>query len=871
MRRSAKAGAAGLLAALALLAASTSAPAAQLPSGFRDSVILPEIEEPTAMDFADNGRVFVAQKTGKILVFDNIEDQTPTLFADLRTEVYDGQDRGLLGLAVDPDFPARPYVYALFNYDHILGDPAPPPRWGTPNTEGDPCPEPKGADSCMGSGLLVRLTADAAGDHAIAQTPLIEDWCQQFSTHSPDDIGFGADGALYASAGDAASFNTTDYGQLGTPPNPCGDPAGEGGALRAQDLRTGGDPVGLDGTLIRVDPDTGAGLPDNPLAGSSDANARRVVAYGLRNPFRFAIDPNGGDIYLANVGWNDFDEIDHFPGVPSQPYNSGWPCFEGVGPTPNYSSLELSICEGLDEGPGGASPPFFLYRHGSHVAPEDGCRTDLGSALSGITFYEGGDYPAAYDGALFFADSVRGCIFVMYPGEDGHPDPTTTTAFSTEAGIYPGIDMTVGPGGDLYYVKLYGSSEAGTIHRISYDSDAPVAHLTADPLFGEDEPLEVHLDASGSTDPQGGALTYAWDLDEDGVFETNGGANAKLTAMLEDDDGGGLTVAVRLTDSTAKTGIDRVTIFPGDTPPQPQIDKPTAALTWGVGQEIDFEGSAADAEDGTLDEAELYWRARLYHCPAACHAHLLRIFPGVDEGSFTAPEHDYPSHIEISLTAVDSEGLSATKTVSLDARALQLSIESDPSGIELSAGQVSAAAPFPLTVIDGSHLTLAAPRTATVDGKELSWSGWSDGGDRVHEIVADGSTGAYVASYGTEGAGNRGEPPPGPAAGAPSTRLTGHPDRQNRRRGARFTFSSSDPGAGFRCRLDGGAFAPCRSPRLYKNLEPGPHAFKVFALDPVTGTADLSPARFSWRQFCGATRCRPPCSRRAGAADRACR
>ncbi len=871
MRRSAKALFGGLIAVAILAVASSSAPAAQMPSGFRDSVVLSEVTEPTAIDFAADGHVFVALKTGQVLVYDGIEDQTPTVFADLRGDVYDQGDRGLAGLAVDPDFPDRPYVYVLYTYDHILGDPAPAPRWGTAGTEGDPCPEPKGADTCLVSGRLLRLTADAAVDHAVAEKPLVEEWCQQFSSHSSDNLEFGADGALYASGGDGASFNTADYGQLGTPPNPCGDPPEEGGALRAQDLRTGGDPVGLDGTLIRIDPDTGAGLPDNPLSASSDPNARRIVGYGFRNPFRFAIDPEGGDVYLANVGWNDFEEIDHLPGVPGQPYNSGWPCFEGLGPTPNYSSLELPICESLDEGPGGSSPPFFLYRHGSPVAPEDGCRTDLGSALSGITFYEGGDYPAAYDGALFFADSVRGCIFVMFPGQDGRPDPTTTTDFSIEAGIYPGVDLTIGPGGDLYYVKLYGSTEAGTIHRISYDPDAPVAHLAADPLWGEDEPLEVHLDASGSTDPQEEELTFAWDLDEDGVFETSGGANGKLTEMLEDDDGGGLTVAVRVTDRTGKSGIDRVTVFPGDTPPRPEITEPTAGLTWGVGQRIDFEGSAADDEDGALEDTALYWRARLYHCPDACHAHPLRIFPGVDEGSFTAPEHDYPSHIELTLTATDSEGLTATRTVSIDARARQLAIESDPPGIELSAGQVSAAAPFPLTVIDGSHLTLAAPSTATVDGREVSWSGWSDGGERVHEIVADGSTDAYVASYAADLAGNRGEPPPSLPAAAPSTRLVGHPAKRTALTTVAFRFSADRGGLRFRCKLDKGDFVSCRSPRVYKHLNPGRHAFRVFALDPVTGSADLSPARFSWRQLCPATRCRPPCSSSAAGAGRACR
>ena len=98
---------------------------------------------------------------------------------------------------------------------------------------------------------------------------------------------------------------------------------------------------------------------------------------------------------------------------------------------------------------------------------------------------------------------------------------------------------------------------------------------------------------------------------------------------------------------------------------------------------------------------------------------------------------------------------------------------------------MSAAAPFPLTVIDGSHLTLAAPSTATVDGRELFWKGWSDGGGRVHEIVADSSTGAYDASYAAALAGNPGESPPPaptPTPTPPSTRLTGHPAKQTQRR-----------------------------------------------------------------------------------------
>ena len=167
------------------------------------------------------------------------------MFADLRTNVHDFWDRGLLGMALAPGFPADPYVYVLYSYDHILGDTAPAPRWG------DTCPTPPGAtgDGCVISGRLSRLQA-AGNTMTGSEQVLIEDWCQQYPSHSVGSLAFGADGALYVSGGDGASFNFADYGQDGSPLNPVRRPAGagrrarrraptaEGGALRSQDLRT---------------------------------------------------------------------------------------------------------------------------------------------------------------------------------------------------------------------------------------------------------------------------------------------------------------------------------------------------------------------------------------------------------------------------------------------------------------------------------------------------------------------------------------------------------------------------------------------------------------------------------------------------------
>jgi glucose/arabinose dehydrogenase len=84
--------------------------AATLPAGFTESTVVSGLTNPTVLRFASDGRVFVAEKSGLIKVFDNLSDPTPTVFADLRTNVHNFWDRGLLGMALHPNFPATPYV-----------------------------------------------------------------------------------------------------------------------------------------------------------------------------------------------------------------------------------------------------------------------------------------------------------------------------------------------------------------------------------------------------------------------------------------------------------------------------------------------------------------------------------------------------------------------------------------------------------------------------------------------------------------------------------------------------------------------------------------------------------------------------------------
>ena len=739
-------------------ATAPTARAATLPAGFQESVMFSGLTNPTAVRFAPDGRIFVAEKRGVIKVFDSLTDTSPDIFADLNVNVYNFWDRGLLGLALAPNFPTSPYVYVLYTYDHELGSTAAAPRWGTVGVYSDTCPTPPGAtgDGCVVSGRLSRL--QAAGNFMTGpEQVLIEDWCQQYPSHSIGAVEFGPDGNLYASGGDGASFNYVDYGQSGgsagspTAKNPCGDPPGgvgatlapptaEGGALRSQDLRASGDPVSLDGSVIRVDPATGAGTAGNPLAGSGDANARRIIAHGLRNPFRFTFRPATNELWLGDVGWNTWEELNRIPNATDAVMeNFGWPCYEGVGHQSGYDSANLNICENLYlTNP--ATAPYFAYHHSNRVVPNESCPTGS-SSVAGLEFQfnNGNSYPADYQDALFFADYSRDCIWVMPKGADGLPAPGQVKTFV--AGAANPVNLETGPGGDLFYVDFDG----GTIRRIRYFSTnrPPVAVATATPTTGA-APLTVNFDGTGSSDPDpGDTITYAWDLDGDGAFDDSTATRPTYTYTASSS----YTAALRVTDTGGLLSTATVTINVGNTPPTATITAPAAGTTWKVGDLISFSGSATDQQDGPLPASALSWKLVQQHCPSNCHQHVVQSWTGVASGSFNAPDHEYPSYLELWLTATDSGGLQDTKILRLDPRTVVLTFQTNPGGLSLAVNGSEATATFTRTVIIGSTNTISAVSPQTKGKQTYQFSSWSDGGTQTHPITAPATAATYTARF----------------------------------------------------------------------------------------------------------------------------
>jgi glucose/arabinose dehydrogenase len=706
--------------------------------GFQETVAFLGVTEPTSVRFSPDGRVFVAEKSGLIKVFDGLGDTTPTTFADLRTKVHNYWDRGLLGLALDPNFPAKPFVYVLYTYDAAIGGTA--PRWGVAGATSDDCPSPPGptSDGCVVSGRLSRLEAIGGGNTAGPEQVLLEDWCQQYPSHSIGDLQFGADGALYVSGGEGASFDYDDYGQSGSPKNPCGDPpagvagnetppTAEGGSLRAQDIRTGSDPAGLSGSILRVNPDTGEALSDNPNAAASDDKAKRIIAYGLRNPFRFAIRPGTSEPWIGDVGSGTWEEIDQIPKPPGLMENFGWPCYEGTPKAGGYDSLDLNLCESLYSS-GAVRAPFYAYRHSDNLFSEDAC--DVGSSsTSGLAFTPpGSTLPSEFDGALFFADYSRNCIWVMERNGGTLPSPSRIRPFRT--GAFGVVDLQFGPDGDLYYPDLNGDR----IKKIHYTAgnQVPRAVISATPTNGS-TPLHVDFNAASSSDPDGGdTLTYDWDLDGDGAYDDATGTTAEFTY----DNAGRYLPGVRVTDNHGASATDAVAISAGNTPPTATITSPSTGVTWKVGDTINFSGSATDAQDGSLGPGSLSWTLTLQHCPSNCHTHTVQSFAGVASGSFVTPDHEYPSYLELELTATDSGGLTDTRTVRLDPKTVVLSFSSSPTGLTLTLNGTNATTPFNKTVIQDSVNGLAAPTPQTLASSTYDFSSWSDGGARVHSITA---------------------------------------------------------------------------------------------------------------------------------------
>jgi glucose/arabinose dehydrogenase len=261
------------VAALLTLAIGPAQGAVSLPSGFTQSPVVGGLTGPTDMEFAPDGRLFVAEEAGKVRIVK--PDGTLPTFLDISSKVDITGERGLLGVAFDPNFAANHFVYLHYT------------RKATP--------------TIPVHNRVVRVTAN--GDSAVAGSEVLIFRLNNQSAvnHLGGALDFGKDGKLYISTGDNA---TTE---------------------NAQNL------TNLFGKVLRINKD-GTIPTSNPFYATASGKNRSIWALGLRNPFKFALKPGTTTIFINDVGAALWEEINQG----ASGANYGWNIYEGPETDPNY-------------------------------------------------------------------------------------------------------------------------------------------------------------------------------------------------------------------------------------------------------------------------------------------------------------------------------------------------------------------------------------------------------------------------------------------------------------------------------------------------------------------------------------------------------
>jgi glucose/arabinose dehydrogenase/PKD repeat protein len=683
------------------------AAATTLPQGFIDELIV-DVGGPTALAFTPDGRMLVAMKPGLLRVYASGSLALIRNALDLQSVTCANRERGMLGIAVDPDFASNRYIYIYYTF----------------KKHGE-CP---GKEPDNPSNPVNRLSRFVLGDNnrvlTTTEVVLIDNIPSVDGTHNGGDVQFGKDGYLYVSVGD----NDCNYieGSL------CG---AANQAARDENI--------LLGKILRITRDGGI-PPDNPFlgpdsarCGTPEANARtepgkrcqETFAWGLRNPWRMAFDPNaaGTRSFINDVGQHAREEINL--GQAGADY--GWPCFEGTNPTNTTGK-----CSPL---PPDLVGPIHEYAHAT------GC-----ASITGGAFVPNGVWPPEYDGGYLFGDYVCGKIFLLKPASAG--GGYVASEFATGLGRNSAVAMTFGPYGNsqaLYYTTFAGG---GQVRRIVH-TQAPVAALSANPAYGA-LPLTVSFDGSLSYDPTGEALAYDWDFGDGASLPDQPDPAAVHTYTVQ-----GVytaTLVVRDPGGLASAPAYAV-IHAGNLPPVLSLTL-SQSTNLAVGQSVTAFGSATDPDDGGLPPEALMWEVRLHHVdeahPDTAHWHPYSQASGQASLNFSMPPPEdlnatALSYVEVLLTAVDSHGLTASVSSLVAPLRVPVRFDTVPPRLALSVNAQVMTAPRTLTLWHGWTISLTAPLVQTGPlGDELAFQQWSDGApEAARWLTAPGAPACYAALY----------------------------------------------------------------------------------------------------------------------------
>ena len=675
--------------------------ATALPTGFEDR-LLATAGKPIALALTPDGRMLVATQPGQLKVYKNgTLLQTPAL--NISGRICSNSERGLLGVAVDPNFSANHYIYLYYTHNKFGVCPT-----GQPTNPNNPV------------NRVSRFVMSGDAVDPASEKVLINNIPSPNGNHNSGDLHFGKDGYLYATVGDGNCDYKGDSGCAG-----ANDASRDRNILLGKVLR-----ITREGGIPSTNPYLGTGSARCNVAGRTDPgkDCQETFAWGLRNPFRFAFDPNaaGTRFFINDVGQNAWEEIDR--GAAGADY--AWNLCEG-----NHDNPDRAGSVGCTSSP--YTAPVHEYGHS-----DTGC-----ASLTGGAFVPNGAWPTSYDDSYLFGDYVCNKIFKLTPVSGGG---FSRTEFASGLGQGGPIAMAFGPHGSgeaLYYTTYANGGEIRRIAPTGSVNRSPSASVAADPTSGP-LPLAVGFDGSGSADPDmGDTLSYLWDFGDGSAAKTTTAPTTSHTYSVK---GTHTATLVVRDDHGAVSDPATVRIDAGNEAPNPTIGSPSADLLFRVGQQITLSGSATDPEDGQLPASSFSWEVLRHHNGSHTHPY----FSGTgDDLTFMAPPPEDISatgagnHLEVRLTATDSAGLSETVVREVQPNRVNVSFGSNPGGLSVQANGEAFATPRTLVSWEGYKLSVNAPSPQTLSGTTYAFYSWSDGKARQHDIVTGAAPSTHTATF----------------------------------------------------------------------------------------------------------------------------
>ena len=372
-------------------------------------------DRPDRRAVAPDGRIFVAEKGGRIKVFDGLDDRTATVVADLPAPgCLTTGTGGLLGFNLDPSSPACP---TCTSSTRTARPSAASRRWG------DTCPTPPGplTNGCVISTRLSRFalqgTTSALSRCSSRTGARVPEPRRRRHRVRPRRLALRQQGRrrqLHVQRLRPVRCRAS-HGRVATaqPPGPpCRRPPPRAGRCAPRTCTTADHSASTARSSGSTAPPERACRPSRGRTTARQLG--RVIAYGLRSPFPLSFHPATGDLTSPTWAVAPSEEVERLTDPGGWPRTSASPCYEGAARMPAYDGMDLDLCEHLYAQPEADQPGVHLC-HDAALVPGESLPVGS-SSLSGIAFYDGGDYPDEYDGALLLADYSRNCIWALPPG-----------------------------------------------------------------------------------------------------------------------------------------------------------------------------------------------------------------------------------------------------------------------------------------------------------------------------------------------------------------------------------------------------------------------------------------------------------------------